>query len=62
MLLHAAECAVRIDAEGLHATDDKLDAIVKAPTPKNITELGSFLGLINYYGRFIQNLSHYSTP
>ncbi len=32
----------RIDAEGLHATDDKLDAIVKAPTPKNITELRSF--------------------
>ena len=42
----------RIDAEGLHATNDKLKAITKAPPPKNVTELRSFLGLINYYGRF----------
>ncbi len=47
----------RIDADGIHATDSKLDAITKAPAPRNITELRSFLGLINYYGRFIPNLS-----
>ena len=52
----------RIDAEGLHATDDKLKAITKAPPPKNVTELRSFLGLINYYGRFIQNLSSLLHP
>ena len=52
----------RIDAEGLHATDDKLDAITQAPTPKNVTELRSFLGLINYYGHFIQNLSSLLHP
>ena len=47
----------RIDAEGLHTTPSKLDAIVNAPEPKNVQELHSFLGLLNYYGRFIQNLS-----
>ena len=52
----------RVDAEGLHATDDKLDAITKAPSPKNITELRSFFGLINYYGCFIQNLSSLLHP
>ena len=26
----------RIDAEGLHATEDKLEAIAKAPVPRNI--------------------------
>ena len=52
----------RIDAEGLHTTDDKLKAIMKAPPPKNVTELRSFLGLINYYGRFIQNLSSLLHP
>lgn len=43
----------RIDAEGIHTTDDKLLAIQKAPAPRNVTELRSFLGLINYYGKFI---------
>ena len=45
----------RVDAEGIHTTQDKLEAIVQAPAPKNIQELRSFLGLINYYGKFIPN-------
>lgn len=43
----------KIDAEGIHATPDKLRAIVDAPSPQNATELRSFLGLLNYYGKFI---------
>ena len=35
-----------IDPIGLPATGDKLQAIVHAPQPKNVTELKSFLGLI----------------
>ena len=46
-----------IDGDGVHKADDKLKAIVKAPSPKNIQELRSFLGLINYYGKFISNLA-----
>ncbi len=41
----------KISAEGIHATDDKVKAIAEAPTPKNLTELRSLLGLLNYYGR-----------
>ena len=41
---------------GIHATDAKLKAIIDTPSPKNIAELRSFLGLLNYYGRFIANL------
>ena len=52
----------RIDAEGIHATDSKLKAITEAPAPKNIQELRSFLGLLNYYGRFIPNLSSILQP
>ena len=37
----------RIDSEGLHATEDKLQAILKAPAPRNVQELRSFLGLVN---------------
>ena len=47
----------RIDQNGLHATDSKLKAISDAPTPWNVPELRSFLGLLNYYGRFIPKLS-----
>ena len=46
-----------VDKEGLHATPEKLKAIQEAPAPTNIRELRSFLGLINYYGRFIANLA-----
>ena len=45
----------RVDADGIHTTEDKLQAIVQAPAPKNVHELRSFLGLINYYGKFIPN-------
>ena len=47
----------RIDANGLHPTTDKVKAVVKAPRPKTVTELKSYQGLLNYYGRFLSNLS-----
>ena len=52
----------RIDQHGLHTTDNKLTAIVKAPTPRSVQELRSFLGLLNYYGRFIPNLASLIHP
>ena len=45
----------RVDAEGIHPLESKLKAIVQAPAPKNVQELRSFLGLINYYSKFICN-------
>ena len=47
----------KIDREGIHATDRKMEAIILAPTPKSVQELRSFLGLLNYYGKFIPNLA-----
>lgn len=46
----------KIDYEGLHPTEEHINAIKNMPAPKNTTELRSFLGSITYYGRFIQNL------
>ena len=46
-----------IDAEGLHTAPSKTEAIVQALPPKNTQELRSFLGMLNYYGRFVPNLS-----
>lgn len=45
----------RIDAEGVHPTDEKVRAIKEAAPPKNKTELESFLGLMNFYERFMPN-------
>ncbi len=52
----------RIDVEGLHATDNKLAVINDAPAPRNIQKLRSFLGLLNYYGKFIPNLASILHP
>lgn len=34
-----------------------MDAIKKMPRPQNVQEIRAFVGMINYYGRFIRNLS-----
>ena len=52
----------KIDAEGLHTLPGKIEAVVNAPEPRNIQELRSFLGLLNYYGKFLPNLSSVVHP
>lgn len=51
-----------IDAQGLHKAPEKVRAIVEAPAPTDVSQLRSFLGLINYYSRFIPNLSSILSP
>jgi len=51
-----------IDAKGRHPTEDKIKAIREARTPATVTELRAFLGIINYYGKFLPNLSTQLAP
>ncbi|XP_028660385.2 uncharacterized protein K02A2.6-like [Erpetoichthys calabaricus] len=51
-----------IDSEGLHTAPSKVKAIVDAPAPSNVSQLRSFLGLVNYYGRFIPQLATLLKP
>ncbi|GBO24037.1 Transposon Tf2-8 polyprotein [Araneus ventricosus] len=51
-----------MDANGLHKTDEKISAVVKAPVPKNVQEVKSFLGLVNFYGKFCKNLATIANP
>ncbi|CAI6346892.1 unnamed protein product [Macrosiphum euphorbiae] len=46
-----------IDKEGLHIPKERIKAITEAPIPKNVQEVKAFLGLVNYYGKFIKNMS-----
>ena len=52
----------KIDQHGLHPTEDKVEAIQKARAPENLLELQAFLGLLNYYGKFLGNLSTVLAP
>jgi len=46
-----------IDGEGIRPLKEKLEAIINAPVPQEEKGLRSFLGLLNFYGKFIPNLS-----
>ena len=45
-----------IDREGLNKTQ-RIEAVVSAPRAVNVSQLHSFLGLVNYYNRFLPNVS-----
>jgi hypothetical protein len=52
----------RINASGLHPLPEKVEAIQAAPTPTDVTQLKSYLGLLGYYGKFLPNLSTMLAP
>ena len=41
-----------LDADGIHPTAEKFTAIKEAPAPCNVTELRSYIGMLNYYHMF----------
>ena len=51
-----------IDEHGIHPTEDRVKAIQEAPRPKSISELRSFIGILNYYDKFLSNLSSKLVP
>ena len=51
-----------IDQHGLHPIPSKIKAIHDAPTPRNLSELKSYLGLLTYYSKFLPNLSTRLAP
>ena len=52
----------KISAEGLQPSEEKVRAIREAPPPSNVSQLRSFLGLVNYYGKFLPHLASTLTP
>lgn len=51
-----------IDNKGIRPTDEGLKAITQVNSPTNINQLRSFLGLANYFRRYIPNFSKISFP
>lgn len=52
----------KIDKFGLSKRHDRVEPILKAPIPKDIHELKAFVGMINYYSRFIDKFSEKMVP
>ncbi|TMC19484.1 MAG: hypothetical protein E6J34_15270 [Chloroflexi bacterium] len=51
-----------VDGEGLRPNPRLVQALKDFPQPKTLKELQSFLGLANYYRKFIANFSHIALP
>ena len=52
----------KIDADGLHPVPDRVTAIQEAPSPKSVSQLRSFLGMLSYYSKFLPSLSTILQP
>ena len=52
----------KVDADGLHTTTSKVEAILNSPQPTDVRQLRSFLGLVHYYGRFVPDLATITHP
>ena len=51
-----------IDKDGVRTTPTKIKSILEIPEPTNVKQLQSFIGGINYYSRFIDNMSTITKP
>ena len=49
-------------AQGMHPDPKKVQGITEMTAPMDKQQLQSFLGMVNYMGTFIQNLSHHTEP
>ena len=49
-------------AQGMHPDPKKVQGITEMTAPMDKQQLQSFLGMVNYMGTFIPNLSHHAEP
>ena len=52
----------KISRDGLQPIQSKVAAVANAPEPSRVAELRSFLGLVNYYGKFLPDLATAEAP
>ena len=61
MVAQVTYCGYRISGSGVEPVKDKVEAIQKAPQPQNVSQLRSFLGMLNYYHQFLPNIARAET-
>ena len=53
---------VIIGPNGIEMEKEKVDGVLSWPEPKNAKDIRKFLGLINYYRRFIKDFAQVARP
>ena len=53
---------VVIGPKGVEMQKEKIEGVLSWPAPRNIKEVQKFLGLANYYRRFIKNFARIAAP
>lgn len=51
-----------VNSQGIRPPPEKVEAIVNFPRPKTVKELRRFLGVLNYYHRFVRNYAILAAP
>ena len=51
-----------MSASGVSVDHEKVEAVMSWERPKSIFEMRSFLGLVGYYRRFIEDFSRLAAP
>ena len=51
-----------VSPHGVHTDPSKIEAVVDWPTPKNVREVRSFLGLASYYRKFVKGFAAIARP
>ena len=51
-----------VNKEGVHTSPTKVQAILDMPEPSNVSQLRSYLGMVNHYGKFIPKLTERLFP
>ena len=51
-----------VSSDGISPNPDKIEAVRSFPVPTSVKELRSFLGLSNYYRRFVEGFSKIASP
>ena len=55
-------CGYVINGDGIQPVAAKVDAIKNAPEPRDVSQLRAFLGMLNYYRRFIPDAATVLEP
>ena len=48
--------------EGVKPLPENVEAVLNAPTPTDVSEVHSFLGMVNYFNSYLRNLATISEP